>query len=109
MDPKYQGKKFISWRILYSVWSQNEEESTDKKELTDKEESIYLSDMPLLEGDEVKKGKGLKISTPRKLLTRLPILLSQRKAGNNWYKLKNEIRQIFCISIIKSLKNFRTI
>ena len=90
------------------MWSQNEEESTDIKELTDKEESIYLSDMPPLEGDEVKKGKELKIST-RKLLTRLPILLSQRKAGNNWYKLKNEIRQIFCISIIKSLKNFRTI
>ena len=64
------------------MWSQNEEESTDKKELTDKEESIYLSDMPPLEGDEVKKGKELKIST-RKLLTRLPILLSQRKAGNN--------------------------
>ena len=37
-----------------------------------------------LEGDEeVKKGKGLKIPTPNKLLTRLPILLVQIKAGNN--------------------------
>ena len=52
--------------------------------------------MPLLEGDEkeLKEGKGLKILTPNKLLTRLPILLVQIKAGNNLYKLKNEIRQI---------------
>ena len=40
--------------------------------------------MPPLEGDEeVKKGKRLKIPTPNKLLTRLPILLAQIKAGNN--------------------------
>ena len=36
----------------------------------------------------------LKILTPNKLLTRPPILLAQIKAGNNSYKLKNEIRQI---------------
>ena len=87
-----------------------------------------LSDIPRLKGDEeiivdlppmlslkyheeVKGEKGLKISTPNKLLNRLPILLAQIKAGNNPYKLKNEIRQcyIFCISIIKSPKNFATI
>ena len=73
--------KFISW-YDYSVWSKN-------KESTDEEESVYLSDMPPLEGDEeVKEGKGLKILTPNKLLTRLPILLAQIKAGNNSYKLK---------------------
>ena len=55
-----------------------------------------LFGMSLLEGDEeeVKEGTGLKIVTPNKLLTRLPILLSQIKAGNNSYKLKNKIRQI---------------
>ena len=64
------------------MWSKN-------KESTDEEESVYLSDMPPLEGDEeVKEGKGLKILTPNKLLTRLPILLAQIKAGNNSYKLK---------------------
>ena len=64
------------------MWSKN-------KESTDEEESVYLSDMPSLEGDEeVKEGKGLKILTPNKLLTRLPILLAQIKAGNNSYKLK---------------------
>ena len=40
------------------------------------------------------KGTGLKILTPKKLLTRLPILLAQTKAGNNSCKSKNEIRQI---------------
>ena len=40
------------------------------------------------------KGKGLKIITPNQLLTRLPILLAQKKAGNNSQKLNNEIRQI---------------
>ena len=52
--------------------------------------------MPLLEGDEreVKKGKGLKVLTPNKLLTRLQILLAQIKAVNNSNKLGNEIRQI---------------
>ena len=40
--------------------------------------------MPPLEGDkEGKKGKRLKILTQGKLLTRLPILLVQIKAGNN--------------------------
>ena len=52
--------------------------------------------MPPLKGDEeeVREGKGLKILTPKKLLTRLPILLAQIKVGNNSYKLKDEIRQI---------------
>ena len=46
--------------------------------------------MPTLEGDkkESKKGKRIKISTSDKLLPRLPVLLAQIKAGNNWHKLK---------------------
>ena len=52
-----------------------------------------LSDMPPLEGDkeEIEEGKGLKeikVLTPSKLLTRLPILLAQAKAGSSSYKLK---------------------
>ena len=62
--------------------------------MTDKEESVDLSDMRALEGDEeVKEGKGLKTLTLNKL-TRLPILLAQIKAGNNSNKLKNKVRQI---------------
>ena len=41
-----------------------------------------------------KAGTGLKVLTPNKPLTKLPILLAQTKAGNNSNKLKNEIRQI---------------
>ena len=35
--------------------------------------------------------------TPSKLLTRLPILLGEIKAGNNSFKLNNEIRWIVCL------------
>ena len=74
----------------YSLRSENNEESTDK------DESIDFSDMPPQRGDEeeVREGKGMQILTPNKLLTRLKMLLAQIKAGNNSYKLKNEIRQI---------------
>ena len=50
--------------------------------------------LPLEANEEVKEGKGLKILTPNKLLTRLPILLAQIKAGNNSNKLKDEVTQI---------------
>ena len=78
------------------MWSENEEELSDKTELADKEETVDLSDMLPLEGDEeeVKGGKGLKVLTPKKLLTRLLMLLAQIKAGSNSCKLKNEIRQV---------------
>ena len=77
----------------YKDWFKNEELG-DTARKSDKEESVDLSDIEPLEYDEeVKEGKGLKILTPNKLLTRLPILVAQIKAGNNSYKLKNEIRQ----------------
>ena len=73
-----------------------------------------LSPIPLVQDDEVKSepeetiaervilnpqkrkntGTGLKFFIPNKILTRLPILLVQIKAGNYSYQLKNEIRQI---------------
>ena len=91
----------------YDNWFEKEELDDTTSSKIYKEESGDLSDMAPLEGDE-KEGKGLKILTPSKLLTKLPILLAQIKAGNNSNKLKKEIRQIlfFCISIIKSLKRF---
>ena len=40
--------------------------------------------MPMLDDDkEVKKGKGLKSTTPNKLLTRFAMLFAQIKAGSN--------------------------
>ena len=43
---------------------------------------------------ENREGKGLKILTPRQMLQRLPIALTQVKASNNSKSLLNEIRQI---------------
>ena len=44
--------------------------------------------------EEPEIGKGLKIMTPKQMITRLPILLAQKQAANNSQKLNNEIRQI---------------
>ena len=56
--------------------------------------TYILNILPLEIDKEVKEGKRLKILTSNKLLTRLPILLPQIKAGNNSYKLKSKIREI---------------
>ena len=52
----------------------------------------------------------IKILTPDKLLTRIPILLAQGKVENNSYKQKKTGKYcIFCINMIKSPKHFTTI
>ena len=48
-----------------------------------------------------KQGTGLKILTSKQMLQRLPIALSQVKAGNNSKSLLNEIRQ-FVYSLYES-------
>ena len=84
-------KKLFLEAHSYDDWFENER-------LTDKEESVDLSDISQLEDDEeVKEGKGLENLTLNKLLTRLPMLLPPIKAGNNSCKLKNEIRQIYIL------------
>ena len=55
-----------------------------------------------------KQGKGLKITTPKQMLSRLPVLLSKIHAGNNSTKLKNEIRQLL-YSLYRSKKISKTI
>ena len=74
----------------------DKEEWNDKEEWADKKGSTDLPPMSPLEGDkgEVWKGKWLKIFTPRKLLTRFPILLPQIKAGKISHNLKNDTRKI---------------
>ena len=53
-----------------------EEESADTTK-SGEEEPVDLSSMPPLGNEEeVKEGKGLKILTPNKLLTRLPVILA---------------------------------
>ena len=46
---------------------------------------------------QTKIGTGIKILTPNKILTRPPVMPAQLKAGNNSYKVKNEIRQRLCL------------
>ena len=43
---------------------------------------------------ERQQGQGLKILTPKQMITRLLILLAQLKTGNNSQKLQNERRQL---------------
>ena len=76
------------------------------------EESADLSSILPLGCDEekVKEVKGLKNVTPKKLLTRLPVLLAQTKAGYNPYKQKTETWEIPHLlhqhyKITKSLSN----
>ena len=73
----------LLWRM---VWRKN-----DKTLQGDKEEIIDIISMSLLEDNEekVKEGKAIKILTQRKLITRLPVLLAQIKAGNDSNKLKS--------------------
>ena len=48
-------------------------------------------------------GQGLKLLTPNRMLSRLPIALAQLKGGNNSEKLKNKIRQLL-YSLYRSKK-----
>ena len=60
-----------------------EEEKKDQKRFSDDYDSNGWS-----------SGSSLKILTNKQMLNRLPILLTQIKAGNNSKSLKNEVRQI---------------
>ena len=60
----------------------------------DRRKSVTEAISKLGDKEEQEIGKILKIMTPRQMITRLPILLAQKQAGNNSQKLNNEIRQI---------------
>ena len=79
--------EIISYLFLVDThnWYENKESAHPARK-SDKEES----DIPPWECDEeeVEKGKGLKILTPSKLLTRLLLLVVQIKAGTVLTKQK---------------------
>ena len=58
--------------------------------------------------NENQLGEDLKILTPDQMLSRLPIILAQLKAGNNPEKPVNEIRQLL-YSLYRSRKLTKTI
>ena len=83
-----------------------------EKIFDNQEQQPDTRDMPELKDvksdAERQQGQGLKILTPQQMITRLPILLAQLKAGNNSQKLKNEIRQLF-YSLYRSKNLSKTI
>ena len=68
------------------------------------DEQPDTADMPELESEESAakrmyiEGQGLKVLTPDKKSSRLPTTLAQLRAGNNFEKLINEIRQLLYYS-----------
>ena len=92
----------------FKIEKKSDEELDDESheeldEESDKNEDIDTTDMPDLESEKSINGKGIKILTPSQMLSRLPITLTQLKAGNNSEKLKNEIRQLL-YSLYRSKK-----
>ena len=74
----------------------NEIENMDdeEKEIEKPNEIVNIVEEILEFNKQKPEGKRLKILTPDQMLSRLPSTLAQLKAGNNFEKLKNEIRQI---------------
>ena len=68
--------------------------SEDEKEIEKPDEIVKIVEDILKFNEQQQSGKGLKILTPNQMLSRLPIILAQLKAGKNSEKLKNEIRQL---------------
>ena len=79
---------------------------SEKNELTDKDEFVDLCDMSPLESDKVKEEERLKILTPNKLLTRLPILLAQNK-NRKQFKLIKKWNQTKNVSFVSTQQNYQ--
>ena len=74
----------------------------------DRRKSVIETISRFVDKEEPEIGKGLEIMTPKQMITRLPILLAQKQAGNNSQKLNNEIRQII-YSLYRSKNLSKTI
>ena len=59
--------------------------------------------------EEPEIGKGLKIMTPKQMITRLPIFLAQKQAGNNSQKLNNELIRQIIYSLNRSKNLLKTV
>ena len=64
-----------------------------KKYIENSNEILDIVEM-ILEFNRQQQGRGSKILTPNQMLGRLAISLVQLKGGNNFEKLKKEIRQL---------------
>ena len=66
----------------------------DAAEIEENKQIIDIVERILEIKKKIQSAQGLKILTPSKMLSRLPISLAQLNAGSNFEKLKNEIRQL---------------
>ena len=64
----------------------------DKKSMIEENEKIINIVESILYFNQSRQG--LKLLTPKQMLSRLPITLAQLNAGDNSEKLNNEIRQL---------------
>ena len=78
-----------------------------KKKNIEKPDKILKIIKEILEVNKQKQSEwGLKILTPDQMLNRFAITFAQLKAGNNFEKLKNEIRQLlYSLQRLKNLQN----
>ena len=95
-DHVYSIKKVLdqiknSIKVLKNIW------------LKKTENIINIVERILYFNQLEQQGLGLKILTPNQMLSRLPIILAQLKAGNNSEKLKKEIRRLL-YSLYRSKK-----
>ena len=73
--------------VLRDLKEETEDMSEQEKEIENPNEIVDIVEM-ILEFNRQQQGQGLKILTRNQMLSRLPILLAQLKAGNNSKKLK---------------------
>ena len=92
---KKKNKKLVS--VINSGLKDLEDEIEDmseKERENEKPDEIVKIVKEIIEfNKQNQEGQGLKILTPNKIFSRLPISLAQLKAENNSEKLKSEIRQ----------------
>ena len=68
--------------------------SEEEKEIEKPNGIVNIAESIVEFNKQNQAGVELKILTPDQMLSRLPITIAQLKAGNNFEKLKNEIRQL---------------
>ena len=93
----------IEDKLANSMINIKNDPANNAKKIRNKNNMVKIVEL-ILEFNKLNQlEKGLKILTPKQMLSRLPISLAQLKAGNNSEKLKNEIRQIL-YSLYRSKK-----
>ena len=89
---------------LSDLKDENKNMSEDQKEFEKPDKTLKSVEAILdFNNKQNQIGQGLKTLTPNQMVSRLPISLAQLKAGNNFEKLKNDIRQLL-YSLYRSQK-----